>query len=204
MSGESEIDAWFERSGYRVFHPEQHTIREQLAVYASAEKLVFSEGSAIHGVQLLGRNLGHVIVISRRPGRSLGFSLLNPRAQKISHIDGLRGLIAARGEHHAVHGFAVVDAQVLADKLYCEVGIDLRSEIDLPTFRDAQRRDFHAWNSLWGHTMLSSDQKAFGEIIERILRLQPAGMFHELVRIMIWKFLEPARRLLKRLRGSIC
>jgi hypothetical protein len=192
ISGESEFDAWFERSGYRVFHPEKHSVRDQLVAYASAEKLVFSEGSAIHGVQLLGRNLGHVIVISRRPGRSLGFSLLNPRAEKVSYINSLKGLIAAPGEHHDVNGFAVLDVRGLVDKLHKE-GVDLRSKISLDAFYTAQRRDLDAWISRWGFPMLASEPKAFREMFARILRFRPPGMLQGLVRIGRWRFISASR-----------
>jgi hypothetical protein len=65
--GERYLESLLEASGFKIFHPERESLTMQMQTYRSAETLIFSEGSACHGVELLGRNsLGRVIVLGRR------------------------------------------------------------------------------------------------------------------------------------------
>jgi hypothetical protein len=192
LLGEAEIDSWFERSGHRVFYPELHSLREQLSVYASAETLIFSEGSAIHGVQLLGQNLGHVLVIKRRPERHLGYALLKPRADQVSYIDCLRGLISTSNEADRVHGMAVVDASALAEQLH-RAGIYLAPAVKMREFRTAQRRDLRSWLSSWGASMLRSQRGSCSQIVRELVRLHPPGVLSALVLISRWQLVDLAR-----------
>jgi hypothetical protein len=68
VMGESVIEQAFERAGYRIVHPEQLPVFAQGRIYAGAERLVFSEGSAMHGIGLLGRVDAPVTIIDRRRG----------------------------------------------------------------------------------------------------------------------------------------
>lgn len=63
---EEEIDANFRAQGYTVVHPQELPVAEQLQLYANAEKLVFSEGSAIHLYVLAARPDQQVYFIWRR------------------------------------------------------------------------------------------------------------------------------------------
>jgi hypothetical protein len=60
------IDHHMVREGYTVIYPETMSISEQLAIYAAAEKLVFSEGSALHLYALVANAKQSVFVIWRR------------------------------------------------------------------------------------------------------------------------------------------
>jgi hypothetical protein len=53
-------------NGYQVFHPQDHTLYEQLSVYSRAEQLVFCDGGALHGCILLPDLTADVAVVSRR------------------------------------------------------------------------------------------------------------------------------------------
>lgn len=50
---QTAIDAALRRDGWQVLHPETLSLPQQLALYASAERLAGEEGSALHGVMLL-------------------------------------------------------------------------------------------------------------------------------------------------------
>ncbi|MFC3612453.1 glycosyltransferase 61 family protein [Lutimaribacter marinistellae] len=63
---ETEIDRNMRAQGYTVLHPEKHGPAEQLRHYADAEKLVFSEGSALHLYALGARPGQEVFIIWRR------------------------------------------------------------------------------------------------------------------------------------------
>jgi len=89
--GERWIEGLFEREGFTIFKPEAHTLSEQMDVYRRASWLVFNEGSACHGAELLGREmLGNVFVLTRRPGfERLWANVLTGRAQSFqSHLVG--------------------------------------------------------------------------------------------------------------------
>jgi hypothetical protein len=45
---EADIEAVMAAAGYRIFHPQQHSISVQIATYRSARRLVSIDGSALH------------------------------------------------------------------------------------------------------------------------------------------------------------
>ncbi|MEY8842758.1 glycosyltransferase 61 family protein [Cribrihabitans sp. XS_ASV171] len=63
---ESDIDRNMRSQGYTVLHPEKFGPAEQLRHYADADKLVFSEGSALHLYALAARPDQEVFIIWRR------------------------------------------------------------------------------------------------------------------------------------------
>jgi Glycosyltransferase 61 len=63
---ETLIEENLEREGYAVIHPQELSIREQLGIYNSAEKLVFAEGSALHLYAFVARAEQRVFVVWRR------------------------------------------------------------------------------------------------------------------------------------------
>lgn len=90
--GEAFVEEWLEKAGFYIFHPQDHSILQQMQVYRKAKVLLFAEGSACHGVELFGPEmLGHVRLLSRRPGAyHLGIfrSVLVPRARTYDEILG--------------------------------------------------------------------------------------------------------------------
>lgn len=85
LVGEGLLERYFETLGAQVYRPEQHPLPAQLATYLAHAQLVFTEGSALHGLQLLGRLPGEVTVLSRRPGR-FGQAFLAPRVAALHHV----------------------------------------------------------------------------------------------------------------------
>jgi len=66
FAGESYLERCFAAAGARAMRPENHSLPDQLSEYWHAEKLIFSEGSAVHGLQLLGADLPELTVLGRR------------------------------------------------------------------------------------------------------------------------------------------
>lgn len=85
LVGEAALEDFFAALGARIYRPEQHPLAEQLATYLAHTQLVFTEGSALHGLQLLGRLPGELTVLSRRPGR-FGQAFLAPRVAALHHV----------------------------------------------------------------------------------------------------------------------
>ena len=84
IAGESAIEKKISEAGYEIIYPETLPLKDQLSLYRSAAELVFQEGSALHGLQLLGPINARVTVIVRRPG----FKMLEPNlSQRISNLN---------------------------------------------------------------------------------------------------------------------
>ncbi len=65
--GERVLEAALAASDFHILHAQTLPLAEQIAHYAAAKVLIFAEGSACHGVEMLGRgSLGHTILLNRR------------------------------------------------------------------------------------------------------------------------------------------
>lgn len=117
-AGEAYLVEALSALGVRVIAPERLPLAEQLASYAGARRLIFAEGSAIHGRQLLGRIDQDIDVIVRRPGRRMALGQLMPRCNLTGYIPATGGAIGFVGEdgrtpQHAT--VALYDLPVLFD-----------------------------------------------------------------------------------------
>jgi hypothetical protein len=146
-AGESYLCDCLTRLGVQVIHPEVLPLRDQMAAYAGARVLVFAEGSAVHGRQLLGRIDQDVVVLLRRPESQIALNALLPRCASVElaaaagnelhflRADGLRW------PHSTV---AFYDVPVLLD-LFGRIGVPLSriwSEDDHARARDARVLDW--------------------------------------------------------------
>ncbi|CAH0187238.1 glycosyltransferase 61 family protein [Roseomonas sp. CECT 9278] len=116
--GEAWIEEHLAAEGYRIFRPEQHSLAEQIAALAGAERIVAAEGSALHLFDLLPPVRARIAVIGRRRGMAIPRGCLaekaaalhlirppfiigtlhrrNPRANALTFIDPLEVLGALR------------------------------------------------------------------------------------------------------------
>ncbi len=84
-AGEGYVVGLLERLGVAVLDPADAALRDQLAAYAGAERIIFAEGSAMHGRQLLGRLKQDIAVLRRRPDKRLAEAGLTPRCRSLSY-----------------------------------------------------------------------------------------------------------------------
>jgi hypothetical protein len=117
--GEDRIEALMAENGYEIYHPQQHTIPEQLAVYRAAREVVSLDGSALHLVAFAAHPGVKVRIIMRR------------RAP----------LVAGLGRQLEVFADAEVHLLDALRQSWVDEGarrIDFRSigEVDLPKLRD--------------------------------------------------------------------
>lgn len=63
---EARIESFLAAQGYHIFHPQKHTLDEQVALYKGARRIVALDGSALHLVAMLCRPDQQVAVIRRR------------------------------------------------------------------------------------------------------------------------------------------
>jgi hypothetical protein len=90
FAGEFVLDALFASLGATVFYPEEHSLTDQLNTYISYRRIIFSEGSALHGLQLLGQLEAEVTVLCRRHGQ-FGSNFLRPRVRKLDYVSLIGG-----------------------------------------------------------------------------------------------------------------
>lgn len=93
--GDKLFELYLEQEGYKIFYPEDHTIAEQLTVYACAQRLIFSEGSAVLSCILLPDLKADVAIIGRRrdPVQCMRMTIdcLQGYGKSILWVDAVRG-----------------------------------------------------------------------------------------------------------------
>ncbi|HUE72755.1 MAG TPA: glycosyltransferase family 61 protein [Pirellulaceae bacterium] len=88
--GERYLEEQLEAEGFTVVHPELLPVSVQMDHYRKAEVLIFPEGSACHGVELLGSgSLGRTYLLVRRERMVPTFErILRPRATDFATSSG--------------------------------------------------------------------------------------------------------------------
>lgn len=156
FGGEGALDAAFRAWGAEVVRPETLSLPGQVAAYAGAETLVFSEGSAIHGLQLLG-SLGRVIILARRPGMRIAEWKLRPRARSLAYVDASQSIVAGlfpadngmRGSIDLARSYSVLNTEATLGGLAVQ-GMDLRPHWDEAAFRATEAADLDAFrDQMW-------------------------------------------------------
>ena len=125
---------------HRVLH-------DQLAAYAGAERIVFAEGSALHGRQLLGRLEQDIAVLRRRPGKRMAEASLRPRCQSLRYHDVGDQILMAywkSGAKRPNPALSLYDVGLLLRSLD-SLGIDLRADWDDAAYAHAALADVEAW-----------------------------------------------------------
>ncbi len=153
-AGEAYLADRLRRAGVRVLDPRTCSLTEQLATYAGARVLVFAEGSAIHGRQLLGRISQDIHVLRRRSRRDTASGQLRPRCMRLAYHEavgaGVRAEMADGGDRADLM-LALYDLDVVFN-LFAALGTDLRAGWDEGAYRDAARADILGWLARCGAT----------------------------------------------------
>lgn len=147
FAGEAYLEEILDELGANVFRPELHGLRKQLAVYVTAPRLIFAEGSAIHGTQLLGRSLNDVTVLMRRPENRFGEAFLRPRARQLTYISCLEGLIydeTGTGVARLWTGMPIFNESKLIDWI-SQLGLDVQPSWNSTRFHAQVRKDLQRW-----------------------------------------------------------
>jgi hypothetical protein len=169
FAGEPYLDAILTAAGVTVFHPETVDVQAQLRLYRRARRLIFSEGSAMHALQLLGHLESDIAVLARRPGYRLAAANLRPRARSLRYLQAARGLVPTLSPAgHPVHraGISVLDeAACIAG--FRSIGIELAGHWDSRAYAERRDADIAAWLAYREAAGTHPDERA---IIERHLR----------------------------------
>ncbi len=87
--GEAALEAALTREGYRILHPQDLPLDEQVASYRAARKVILAEGSALHLLALLDIPGQEIALVMRRPRPVGGIprTLLGFRRARIVAVD---------------------------------------------------------------------------------------------------------------------
>lgn len=145
--GERYIEEMLKSAGICVIRPEEISIYEQMSYYLGAERIIFAEGSAIHGLQMLGRGLGDVDILCRCNGGQLGKWLLEPRTRSLayhSHIVGVIGPLRPKGKTFTVKDIPIIDTDAFLE-FFESRGIRVRGLWDEAAWRSTAEDDIKDW-----------------------------------------------------------
>jgi hypothetical protein len=146
-AGEGYLVERLREQGVAVMDPADLPLRAQLAGYAGAANLVFAEGSAVHGRQILGRIPQDIHILRRRPGRSVARAMLRPRLTRLSYHSTSAALLAdtfPNGRPRPGSAAAIYDRRVLFSA-FAALGVDLSDGWDEGDFHAAQIDDLRGW-----------------------------------------------------------
>jgi hypothetical protein len=96
---EREFERILEANGWTIYHPQEHSIREQVDMLADAEEIAGVEGSALHTLVLIPEYRGHVTIFGRGEKINFDYCLIAETAgisqrivspPRIEWSDGLR------------------------------------------------------------------------------------------------------------------
>lgn len=146
-AGEAYLVDCLRELGVRVIYPETMSLRAQMNSYAESAHLVFAEGSALHGRQLIGRLDQQISVLRRRRKSDMAKNQIAPRCAGLTYV------AAYAGGLHVVNRYG---AKVLyAMKALFHVGavldhfeslnVPVRRIWDSAQYRTARDRDVLAW-----------------------------------------------------------
>ena len=146
FAGESYLDEALAAAGAVAFHPETTDLHTQLRLYRRARVLIFSEGSALHALQLLGHLDCDLVVLVRRPGYRIATASLRPRTRSLRYIqprDIVYGL-SQSGHPMLRAGITVLDEHALVADLDA-AGVRLGAVWDAKAYAERRDADIDCW-----------------------------------------------------------
>lgn len=146
-AGEAELISILKRLGVDVLNPATSTLREQMELYSGAKTLIFAEGSAMHGRQLLGRLGQNIYVIRRRPNSAMAKQMLTPRCESITYVDAISDFlqpVTKNGSGLRTHGMAIYDTEVLFG-FFDAVGLNVKDLWNWDKYWKHVRKDARFW-----------------------------------------------------------
>jgi hypothetical protein len=150
LAGEAYLDQVLVASGVKVIHPETLPFSEQVAYYQSARTLVFSEGSAVHALQLLGRLDADIGILVRRNKARIAQHSVVARAKSVSYLEASPELVfglRASGHGNESKGITLLSGPAVI-KAFAAMNIDIRRHWNEKDFQSRKEADLKAWATL--------------------------------------------------------
>ena len=157
--GEGYLIQLLKELGVTILDPTLLSLREQLEYYTGAKTLIFAEGSAIHGRQLLGRVRQDVYVLKRRV-RYLARPMMRPRVRRLTYVNANGGILRVRDRDN--NGFPHLNAVFYQTEplLSCfeSMGLNLREKWNQDDYLSAALGDAAQWEDAKREDKVLSDQ----------------------------------------------
>lgn len=138
--GEVYIERELSRQGFHIIHPQELSLSEQVAIYASAEKLIFADGSPLHLYALVCSAEQQVFVIHRRmPGIVFDWQVSSFGGPALEGDPCIKHVYAPKGRvNKMLNAKAVID--------FCDLGHQLsaRGFIDYAAWRNPSEEELRA------------------------------------------------------------
>jgi glycosyl transferase family 61 len=169
FAAESYLDEAMAAAGVTVLHPETADLRTQLQLYRRARLLVFSEGSAVHALQLLGIIGCDIVILVRRPGNQIAAGSLRPRARSLRYLPAARTLLhglTPSGRPDTRAGLSVLDEERCLAGLKA-LGIDLAPFWEPEAYAERRDVDLERWRA---ERVTRPSHPRDRELVERQLR----------------------------------
>ena len=166
LAGEGYLRDVLVGLGVSVLDPATASLRDQLTAYSGAKSIVFSEGSAVHGRQLLGRLDQKITVLNRRPGGRTAETILRPRCRQLFFAETSRREIRPDTRPEPIHGDALAffDLPVLFDT-FAGLGVDLAAEWDACAYAAAVQADVTDWLAALARTDRGYDVRLVSDAV---------------------------------------
>jgi hypothetical protein len=164
FAGEAYLDRVLAAAGVMVFHPETTDLQTQLLLYRRARRLIFSEGSALHALQLLGHLDAEIIVLARRPSTRTAAAALRPRVPALRYLQAARGVVygvTASGQPQEPAGISVLDEARLLAGLGA-LGLDIARLWEAQGYAECRDAEIVAWTS---HRLASANHPGERDMI---------------------------------------
>lgn len=146
-AGEPYLTSVLEKMGVTVIRPEAMPLRKQLEYYHGAETLIFAEGSALHGRQLLGRRDQTIVVLNRRPNMRIGLSAIQPRVDTMAYAEATKGTASVlwpNGNPWLVRAISLYDEEMLL-ATFDALGVPLSRHWDHSAYVAARDTAIRRW-----------------------------------------------------------
>lgn len=179
-AGESYLCDLLEGLGVKILYPERSPLTEQLALYAGAKRLIFAEGSAVHGRQLLGRFSQEIDIIERRnKQRKFAINQITPRCDALRYVPATSQNLtykSASGDGPLFRAFSLYDVECILQH-FDSIGLKLSDHWDEKAFSQSRDEAILAW--IRGiHLLPSRKHRAFDSTSYLIEQLHAAGLGH--------------------------
>ena len=131
------------REGYVPYHPQRHSIRDQIAQYRAAEKVIGLDGSAFHLFAMAGNRKADVAIVLRRNSQVFngltthleGFTGISPRVFSTLTADW----IPENKKRPGRYSFGALDFEALRHDLAASGFIGGETDWEVPRFRDIKQ-----------------------------------------------------------------
>lgn len=176
-AGEKHLVACLQKLGVRVIWPERLPLHDQMRIYAETKHLVFAEGSAIHGRQLMGRLDHHVSILRRRFRSHVAQHQITPRCTTMNYVGTFGGALNFVGPEGIVVDHAMCSQYRLGPLFehFEGLGVPLKRVWDQRAFEAQRDEDVLNWvRTIYNPNVLSwlEPQSSADELLDKFPELQ--------------------------------